>query len=209
MQSVSAIGLKYLELEKGTSRQTLKPGQTIPVTQVREPVDIDELFNMFDQKTRTAIQNNTINFGDGLAGRGHRAERNDRDAAPAGDQRDPGAAQPRLAADGLSQPVPRARPGRLAGGAGGETRRPRSTAISTPSSRPGRASRRRWNRRSRAARRRSNRRPTRSPTRRRSSKRPPSSCACCARARARCAPSPRSSATRSRWAPSTCARPPR
>jgi virulence factor Mce-like protein len=68
--SVSAIGLKYLELEKGTSRQTLKAGQTIPVAQTREPVDIDQLFNMFDAKTRTAIQQNTNNFGDGLAGRG-------------------------------------------------------------------------------------------------------------------------------------------
>jgi ABC-type transporter Mla subunit MlaD len=68
--SVSAIGLKYLELEKGTSPQTLKPGATIPVSQTREPVDIVSLFNMFDQKTRNAIQNNTVNFGDGLAGRG-------------------------------------------------------------------------------------------------------------------------------------------
>ncbi len=70
VQSVSAIGLKYLELEKGSSRQTLKAGQTIPVAQTREPVDIVSLFNMFDQKTRDAIQNNSINFGDGLAGRG-------------------------------------------------------------------------------------------------------------------------------------------
>jgi virulence factor Mce-like protein len=70
VQSVSAIGLKYLELEKGTSRQTLKPGATIPVGQTREPVDIDEFFNMFDQKTRTANQENLDNFGDGLAGRG-------------------------------------------------------------------------------------------------------------------------------------------
>jgi ABC-type transporter Mla subunit MlaD len=70
VQSVSAIGLKYLELEKGSSPQTLKPGTTIPVAQVREPVDIVSLFNMFDQKTRTAIQNNSVNFGDGLAGRG-------------------------------------------------------------------------------------------------------------------------------------------
>jgi virulence factor Mce-like protein len=68
--SVSAIGLKYLELEKGTSQKTLKPGATIPVSQTREPVDIVSLFNMFDQKTRNAIQNNTVNFGDGLAGRG-------------------------------------------------------------------------------------------------------------------------------------------
>jgi virulence factor Mce-like protein len=70
VQSVSAVGLKYLELEKGTSSQTLKTGATIPVSQVREPVDINQLFDMFDQKTRTAIQVNTINFGDGLAGRG-------------------------------------------------------------------------------------------------------------------------------------------
>jgi virulence factor Mce-like protein len=68
--SVSAIGLKYLELEKGKSAKTLKAGQEIPVSQTKEPVDIDQLFNMFDEKTRTAIQQNTNNFGDGLAGRG-------------------------------------------------------------------------------------------------------------------------------------------
>ena len=68
--SVSAIGLKYLELEKGTSRQQLSAGQTIPASQTTEPVDIEELFNMFDHRTRTAIKVNTNNFGDGLAGRG-------------------------------------------------------------------------------------------------------------------------------------------
>lgn len=70
VQSVSAIGLKYLELEKGTSQATLKPGATIPASQTREPVDIVSLFDMFDQKTRENIQINTVNFGDGLAGRG-------------------------------------------------------------------------------------------------------------------------------------------
>jgi virulence factor Mce-like protein len=70
VQSVSAVGLKYLELEKGSSRQTLKAGQTIPVAQTREPVDIEEFFNMFNKPTRTAIKINTNNFGDGLAGRG-------------------------------------------------------------------------------------------------------------------------------------------
>jgi virulence factor Mce-like protein len=70
VQSVSAVGLKYLELEKGSSKQTLKAGQTIPLAQTREPVDIEELFNMFNKPTRTAIKINTNNFGDGLAGRG-------------------------------------------------------------------------------------------------------------------------------------------
>jgi len=68
--SVSAIGLKYLELEKGSAREQLKAGHTIPIAQVREPVNIEELFNMFDKPTRTAIKVNTNNFGDGLAGRG-------------------------------------------------------------------------------------------------------------------------------------------
>ena len=68
--SVSAIGLKYLELEKGSSRQELKAGRTIPISQTREPVDIDQFFNMFDEKTRTASQQNLNAFGDGLAARG-------------------------------------------------------------------------------------------------------------------------------------------
>jgi virulence factor Mce-like protein len=70
VQSVSAIGLKYLELEKGSSQQKLRAGETIPTAQTRAPVGIEELFNMFDQKTRTALKQNTNNFGDGLAGRG-------------------------------------------------------------------------------------------------------------------------------------------
>ena len=57
VQSVSAIGLKYLELEKGTlERRTLKAGATIPASQTREPVNIEELFNMFDKKTRDGDQ---------------------------------------------------------------------------------------------------------------------------------------------------------
>ena len=70
VQSVSSIGLKYLALEKGTSQRTLKAGATIPISQVREPVNIEELFNMFDEKTRTANQVQLNNYGDGLAGRG-------------------------------------------------------------------------------------------------------------------------------------------
>src|SRR5271167_1932816 len=70
VQSVSTIGLKYLALEKGKSSQTVKAGQEIPVSQVREPVSIEDLFNMFDAKTRTASQVNSAEFGSALAGRG-------------------------------------------------------------------------------------------------------------------------------------------
>jgi ABC-type transporter Mla subunit MlaD len=70
VQSVSTIGLKYLELHRGLSVGKIKAGETIPLSHTREPVNIEELFNMFDKPTRTAIKVNTINFGNGLAGRG-------------------------------------------------------------------------------------------------------------------------------------------
>jgi ABC-type transporter Mla subunit MlaD len=70
VESVSTIGLKYLELKRGNSRQTISAGGTIPVSQSREPVEIQDFFNMFDKQTRIAIQQNTNAFGDGFAGRG-------------------------------------------------------------------------------------------------------------------------------------------
>jgi virulence factor Mce-like protein len=70
VQSVSTIGLKYLALERGHSPRSLKAGGTIPVAQTREPVDIDQFFNMFDKKTRLANQVNLTSFGNGFAGRG-------------------------------------------------------------------------------------------------------------------------------------------
>jgi virulence factor Mce-like protein len=70
VQSVSTIGLKYLSLDRGHSPRGLKAGATIPVAQAREPVDIDQFFNMFDKKTRAANQINLTSFGNGFAGRG-------------------------------------------------------------------------------------------------------------------------------------------
>jgi ABC-type transporter Mla subunit MlaD len=70
VESVSTIGLKYLELTRGRSIRKLSEGATIPVTQSGEPVQIQDFFNMFDKRTRIAIEQNTNTFGDGLAGRG-------------------------------------------------------------------------------------------------------------------------------------------
>ncbi len=70
VESVSAVGLKYLELKRGHSHRTIPAGATIPVSHAREPVVIQDLFNMFDKQTRIAIQQNTNAFGDGYAGRG-------------------------------------------------------------------------------------------------------------------------------------------
>ena len=67
----SALGLKYVELTKGTSKRGWPDGSTIPLTQARpRPVEIDEVLNMFDDKTRAASRVNLKEFGDALAGRG-------------------------------------------------------------------------------------------------------------------------------------------
>ena len=71
IRAKSALGLKYVEITPGESREGYPEGATIPLSQARpEPVDIDQVFNTFDEPTREAIQVQLKNFGDGLAGRG-------------------------------------------------------------------------------------------------------------------------------------------
>ena len=67
----SPLGLKYLQIVPGDSSKGLEAGETIPLAAARpEPVDIDQFFDMFDEKTRTAIQRNNAGFGNAFAGRG-------------------------------------------------------------------------------------------------------------------------------------------
>lgn len=67
----SALGLKFLQINPGDSSRGFEAGETIPVASAKpEPVDIDEFFNMFDEKTRKGIQRNNAGFGNALAGRG-------------------------------------------------------------------------------------------------------------------------------------------
>lgn len=67
----SALGLKYVQLTRGTSTQDLAANSTIPLRQaLPEPVELDEFFDMFPERTRRAIQGNLTNFGAGFASRG-------------------------------------------------------------------------------------------------------------------------------------------
>lgn len=67
----SALGLKFLQITPGSSSKGFKAGETIPVASSKpEPVDIDQFFDMFDEKTRAAIRQNQAGFGNALAGRG-------------------------------------------------------------------------------------------------------------------------------------------
>jgi len=67
----SALGLKFLQVTPGDSDEGFAAGETIPVTAAKpEPVDIDEFFDMFDERTRDAIRQTQAGFGNALAGRG-------------------------------------------------------------------------------------------------------------------------------------------
>src|SRR3954470_13278927 len=71
VRSRSALGLKYLEITPGTASAGYQAGDTVPIAQARpRPVEIDEVLNTFDQKTRTGIKASTTGFGSGLANRG-------------------------------------------------------------------------------------------------------------------------------------------
>jgi virulence factor Mce-like protein len=67
----SALGLKYVEITRGTSDDGYADGDTIPASASRPTeVEFDEFVNMFDDATRPAIQENLRGFGDAFAGRG-------------------------------------------------------------------------------------------------------------------------------------------
>ena len=71
IRSRSALGLKYVELTRGTSRDGFDDGDTIPVSSATPaPVEFDEFVNMFDEETRDAAQTNLRGLGDAFAGRG-------------------------------------------------------------------------------------------------------------------------------------------
>src|SRR5437588_2626383 len=66
----SALGLKYIELTPGRSKQTYRDGDTIKLRFATAPVEFDDLLNTFDAKTRQNSQDALQGYGDAFAGRG-------------------------------------------------------------------------------------------------------------------------------------------
>jgi virulence factor Mce-like protein len=66
----SALGLKYVELSEGTSRQSWRNGDTVPLDRSSVPVELDEVLSTFDAPTREGMAKNLVGWGDALAGRG-------------------------------------------------------------------------------------------------------------------------------------------
>jgi virulence factor Mce-like protein len=66
----SVLGLKYVDLQRGSSHHTFPDGATLPRAQTFIPVQFDDINRLFDAKTRPAVQQDLKGFGDTLAARG-------------------------------------------------------------------------------------------------------------------------------------------
>jgi virulence factor Mce-like protein len=66
----SALGLKYVELVRGTSEEALAEGTTIATRANAVGPELDDFFSIFDEPTRENIDRNLDYFGTALAGRG-------------------------------------------------------------------------------------------------------------------------------------------
>ncbi len=105
----SSIGLKYIQVTKGTSSQTYPNGATVPISQSGSEVDLDQFLSMFDAKTRlgvTALDDRLQRCARGTRGRHQRRHRSVR---AAGRRSGPGGAQPRVEEDRPRRILPRPR----------------------------------------------------------------------------------------------------
>ena len=66
----SALGLKYVELHRGSAADTLEDGATITAGEEALAPELQEFFNVFDAKTRDNVQRNLVGYGNAFAGRG-------------------------------------------------------------------------------------------------------------------------------------------
>jgi len=66
----SLLGLKYVELTYGHSSRVFPDGATMSESHTSVPVQFDDINQMFDARTRPAIQRNLAGYGDVLTARG-------------------------------------------------------------------------------------------------------------------------------------------
>jgi virulence factor Mce-like protein len=66
----SALGLKYLEVVPGRSKEEYQAGDTIPLRNSSEPLELEDVLATFDSETRVGGRAALEGFGDAFAGRG-------------------------------------------------------------------------------------------------------------------------------------------
>ena len=128
----SAVGLKYVQLTKGTGSTELKNGGSLPLSQAKPiPVELDQFFDMFDEETRRGAQGSLQAFGDAFAGRGVDINYAIQDLNPFARQGDAGVPQPGEPADRPARILRRARARGRRDRARRRGRRPSCSATST------------------------------------------------------------------------------
>jgi virulence factor Mce-like protein len=71
VRSRSALGLKYVEITPGNAGRGFRAGATVPLANATpEPVEIDQVLNTFDLRTRIGARKSLVGLGEGFAGRG-------------------------------------------------------------------------------------------------------------------------------------------
>jgi hypothetical protein len=66
----SVLGLKYVDIQRGSARQTYESGGAIPAANTRASVELEDFFRMYDRRTRVGVRRNLQGFGNGLTARG-------------------------------------------------------------------------------------------------------------------------------------------
>lgn len=66
----STIGLKYVELTLGDSKETIANGGNLPLSQATVAVEFEDLLNTFDERVREGNKRSLQEFGNAFAGRG-------------------------------------------------------------------------------------------------------------------------------------------
>jgi hypothetical protein len=109
----SALGLRYVQVTPGTSEKTLAAGDTIPLANTSESLDLEDIYAVFQGKTRDDVLRRRV--------RGTRrgVERRDRSAQSVLHPPHAGDAEPVRPAHGPRPVLPRARPRFGRGGARG------------------------------------------------------------------------------------------
>jgi len=71
----SALGLRYVQLVRGTAPKALADGGTVRINENAIAPEFEDFFNMFRPQTRTDIRANLTEFGAAFAGRGESLNR--------------------------------------------------------------------------------------------------------------------------------------
>ena len=67
----SALGLKYVELTPGEAGKTYSPGDTLPLANASEGLELEDVFSTLDDETRKNSREALEGFGDAFAARGN------------------------------------------------------------------------------------------------------------------------------------------